>query len=329
MIATLSNVLRQRSKRSKTTIKWIWIYRMFLYYSITVIPIGTTIYINNYFHSIEEASLIQQQVLIAQQKKVIEQWRERDRRLVSAARHGDLIGCKKILYHYPDPNVFDEGGQTPLVEAVKNRENEVVKYLLDNGADPNLLTSKGNSALEQAITSRDSELIKLLVSKGASLVELDNDGDPPLAQALVSSISSERVFDILIKLGANPNGLNGNRDPIIFWAISNENEHAVKKLISAKADLNTWNAKGESVYSFAENNDKCREVYGFELEGPYPLGYYKVPSPYCTHSHKRIFKMLIAAGARPIELEQQINTEQRRPFGHLPWILQDALDGMY
>jgi ankyrin repeat protein len=70
-------------------------------------------------------------------------------------------------------NAQDQNGWTPLHEAVRSKDIEIVRFLLENGADVNLRTiekdGKGGAALYLArrYVDEDDPLITLLLSYGA------------------------------------------------------------------------------------------------------------------------------------------------------------------
>ena len=53
-------------------------------------------------------------------------------------------------------------GRTPLMEAARQRSNEVVDVLLLAGANPNTVASDGNTALTAALQSKDMAIIDKL-----------------------------------------------------------------------------------------------------------------------------------------------------------------------
>jgi ankyrin repeat protein len=70
-----------------------------------------------------------------------------DIELMAAANKGDLAKVKDLVDKGAYPNYHNEGGSTPLIEAVYGGHAEVVKYLLEKGADPNARKNDGAAAL--------------------------------------------------------------------------------------------------------------------------------------------------------------------------------------
>ena len=74
-----------------------------------------------------------------------------------------------------DPNIQDNGGQTPLMSSV-NHVN-TAKILIDSGADVNLQDNNGRYALLEAINQKRYEVVELLLEKDADYTLCTNNGD--------------------------------------------------------------------------------------------------------------------------------------------------------
>ena len=57
--------------------------------------------------------------------------------------------------------------RNPLHLAVKNKDIEIAKFLLDKGADTEAKDQGGNTAIFHAIDSKSLEMVKLLIERGA------------------------------------------------------------------------------------------------------------------------------------------------------------------
>eukprot|EP01060_Flectonema_neradi_P039860 TRINITY_DN8935_c2_g1_i1.p1 TRINITY_DN8935_c2_g1~~TRINITY_DN8935_c2_g1_i1.p1 ORF type:complete len:562 (+),score=87.76 TRINITY_DN8935_c2_g1_i1:71-1756(+) len=91
---------------------------------------------------------------------------------------------------------------TPLINACRYCETELVKLLLDYGADVNLGVGC-RRPLNEAIKGRcDEDLLRLLLEAGA---DINNGGDNNLLTRAVKWCSSVSHLDILLKAGADPN----------------------------------------------------------------------------------------------------------------------------
>jgi|SRR5688572_19723620 len=76
-----------------------------------------------------------------------------------------------------DINKRDVVGATQLFEAVSANDVAKVEKLLAAGADPNIPENNGTTPLMEAAGAASAELIKLLICHGASIDCVDNFGD--------------------------------------------------------------------------------------------------------------------------------------------------------
>ena len=88
-----------------------------------------------------------------------------------AIEKNDLDKLKELFERGADVNKIMEGGSTPLIEASKNGNSEIVKYLLDKGANINYISKSiyatTNTALIEATRNEHTETIKILLESGA------------------------------------------------------------------------------------------------------------------------------------------------------------------
>jgi uncharacterized protein len=92
--------------------------------------------------------------------------------LCSASGQGKIDAVKWLINNGANPNLITNG-RTPLSYAIWRNRTEVVSYLLDNGANPNIVYGEhwGPTALFEAVGScdwnRDDKIIKMLLDHGA------------------------------------------------------------------------------------------------------------------------------------------------------------------
>ena len=75
---------------------------------------------------------------------------------------------KALVMGGANPNVQDKKGLTPLINAIKSSNDNLVEFLLDNNADPNLADIKQNTPLLYAISANNNVSILLLLQRGAN-----------------------------------------------------------------------------------------------------------------------------------------------------------------
>ena len=78
-----------------------------------------------------------------------------------AARKGDLDKVKSLLKESPQLlNEQDDYGRTPLSAAVDKRQRALAEYLVNLGADVNIPNSIGNTPLHEAAKDGDLEVVR-------------------------------------------------------------------------------------------------------------------------------------------------------------------------
>lgn len=148
--------------------------------------------------------------------------------LFEAIRENSVDEVSRILKIRRDViNEKNLSGDTPLIVAIKNKNEGVVRKLLHNGADPTIIDirgfntmdlAKGNQniidplkralfkKLKNAFLYKNKEEVKKLLKCGLGINMQDKNGDTPLIKAI-----QFLQFDIakdLIEAGANVNYVN-------------------------------------------------------------------------------------------------------------------------
>ncbi len=91
--------------------------------------------------------------------------------LISAAEFiAGTESLRKLLDAGADINLANEHGETALIAAAREGDDEVVKFLLDNGADVMHSADDGINALKAALQSNDNDCITVLVEHVSSIL---------------------------------------------------------------------------------------------------------------------------------------------------------------
>lgn len=89
-----------------------------------------------------------------------------------------------LLVKGADPNVQDEMGRTPLMNAARTGDLKSLQHLLKHGADPNLATTKARwTALMWAAKRGNVEVLRPLLDAGADPNHVDAKGNNALVIA--------------------------------------------------------------------------------------------------------------------------------------------------
>ncbi len=153
-----------------------------------------------------------------------------------------------------------ESQTTPLMWAIINNMNDLVKDLIDKGAPLNDVDSNGETALMFAVDNDNLEIIKLLVSRGANVNTIDKEDDSPLSLAV--GLDKIKVVELLIQAGANVHKKNEYGQSLLVHAIENKNQKMLKLLIDNGVDVNATDQEGQTPFMYATmNNDPTSMLY--------------------------------------------------------------------
>ncbi len=101
--------------------------------------------------------------------------------LFKAIRAKNVETVKKLLDEGCDPSVFEEGGRNNAL-CLSVSQPEMVEYLLKKGARVNDRTKSGRTALHQAVWQYDNDKrsVEFLLEAGADIHAVDNENWTPI-----------------------------------------------------------------------------------------------------------------------------------------------------
>jgi uncharacterized protein len=170
-------------------------------------------------------------------------------------------------------------GDLRLVDAVKSRNREAVRSLLQQHVDVNTPQADGATALAWAAHWDDMETVDLLIRAGANVNAANSYGVTPLALACTNQNTA--MVDKLLKAGADPNGVPTGT-PVLMTAARTGNIDTVKSLLAHGADVNAKeSARGQTalMWAVAEKHpevtrlliDRGADVHAHSTSGFTPL----------------------------------------------------------
>lgn len=99
----------------------------------------------------------------------------------------------------------DEYGRTPLVNAVIDRDEDLVRREISAGADVNKGDDEGWTPLHFAAQDHSLAIAKQLLAAGAVIDPQDANGNTPLWRAVMNAYHGDNFIAFLKKSGADPN----------------------------------------------------------------------------------------------------------------------------
>lgn len=181
--------------------------------------------------------------------------------LRQATQYNDLDKVKKFIQEGQDVHK-KINGETPLRVA---KNIEIMKVLLENEADINTTNKDGETLLHSAVKNKDLEMVKFLIANGALIDQENNKKETPLLIACdygfhrweedVSLTNSVILF--LLEKGANVHSLNKWKTTSLHKIVSNGNYEMAAELIKRGAHIDAKNYWGETaLFLAAEKNER-------------------------------------------------------------------------
>jgi len=162
-------------------------------------------------------------------------------------RHPGMVDL--LLKAGADPNASVEKLQglyvptTPLLLAVENGLEEIVRSLLDAKADANAPDPSGDTPLHYAVNRRSVELVRLLLAHGAKVNARNSEGATPLLRAVRNDPDSG-IASLLLDQKADPNLAGPNGDTPLRFAVRQGRKNLVELLLAKGANPNLRNDQG-------------------------------------------------------------------------------------
>jgi ankyrin repeat protein len=198
--------------------------------------------------------------------------------LNGAIRHNDLALTRRLLLT-ADPNGAT-GEDTPIIEAARRGNLDLIQSLMESGANVNILGTKrgySQSALQAAVTGGSIEVIRTVLEAQATInaTTLDNTSKP--LEIAVAENRSDMVR-LLLANGASVNPTPSIKFPentALCEALASYvvKEEIVEDLIAAGADVNRESSRYGLPLSLAVKNyhlTKCLLGAGANANGQWP-----------------------------------------------------------
>lgn len=179
-----------------------------------------------------------------------------------ALRNGNAREVQAWLRRGADPNLLDERGETPLIQAVRaDDSDEIVMLLLDNRAKSYLRNPLGETALMLAAYFGRTRCVDILLKRGTDIGEANRQGWTPLTYAAFAGHAE--IVGQLLANGAAVNGVTTNGLTPLMLAARNGHIGVVYRLLAAGADRTLKGGAGftaEELASRAGNTEIAKLV---------------------------------------------------------------------
>lgn len=158
-----------------------------------------------------------------------------------------------LIHRGQNVNSKDWIGQTPLYYAVRNNNEEMVKFLLDKGA---IIDALDNDSITSLASTYSLKMIKLLVERGADINVKSDNGDTALFKAIQNCDSNyQKSFFSSLK------------DMLLSNKEGKENLELIRILLSKGADVNERCTNGMTSVFIVQSPEilRCLLKHGADL----------------------------------------------------------------
>lgn len=164
-----------------------------------------------------------------------------------------LFGCGVLsLLSVVSPASAQQKGSA-LVDAIKNRDTQTARTLLNERADVGAARPDGTTALHWAAHWADAELVDLLIRAGAPVDAADDHGVTPLL--LAAENGNAAIVDRLLVGGANANAVLPTGETVLMTAARTGDAEVVTALLARGADANAREKSyGQTALMWAVSN---------------------------------------------------------------------------
>jgi ankyrin repeat protein len=144
---------------------------------------------------------------------------------------------------------------SPLVDAVRARNQRAVLALIEQHADLNAQEVDGTTALHWAVENDDQKMVDLLIRGHANVKLANRYGVTPLA--LAATNGSGPIAQALLRAGADPNTALPEGETVLMTAARSGHADVVKALVAHGAKINAtegWQGQTALMWAAAENH---------------------------------------------------------------------------
>lgn len=183
---------------------------------------------------------------------------EEQKRLIAAARSGDVEGIKALIAQGFDIDCELKYGATALMLAAARGQEEVVRLLAASGAKVNRRNRFGATPLLEAAEKGHVSVVRLLVELGAEINMPHNNGNTAVLAATIRR--DRKVIKELLSLGADPDIKNFDGWSARRWAEA-ESDSTIKTLLGIKSgDQEHMSTRSQAIES--EQSTKIAKPVG-------------------------------------------------------------------
>jgi ankyrin repeat protein len=204
---------------------------------------------------------------------------------------------------------------SPLADAVEEKNKAAVDELLKQNADVNAAQVDGMTSLHWAVFQDDLETTSTLVDAGANVSAANRYGVTPLSLACTNGNTD--VVELLLKAGANPNTTLRGGETVLMAAARTGKIGPVKALLSCGASVESKEKNGQTALMWAAADGHVEVVKlllkaGADFRKPLKSGF--TPLFFAVREGRSdVVQILLEAGADVNAVMQPARTSGKGP----------------
>jgi ankyrin repeat protein len=165
----------------------------------------------------------------------------------------DIAAVMAAIEKGSSPSEANRMGNDPMVMAINAPASlEVIKFLLDQqGNNVNKLTHDARTYIFWAVSRGNTEVVEYLLSKGAKVNVEDSHSMTPISFAASTGQTNTKLYDALLKAGADIKQKNPDGASLLLLAIGNDKDLALTNYFIAKGlSLKDTDAAGNTAFNY-------------------------------------------------------------------------------
>ncbi|KAJ4191122.1 hypothetical protein NW767_011157 [Fusarium falciforme] len=178
--------------------------------------------------------------------------------------------ARQLIKSGSDLNGTNNVGQTPLIQAVKSADRDLVWLLFKKGAQPNTLDNEGKSALHHAIEGGNKDIVWLLVTKRGGVGVQTGVIQSCFDLALEKSEFS--IAWLLHEHGANINATDKSEKTALHSACIRGSLPQIRFLLDMGANINSRDAESSTPLHDSVVSGREEVVGLLASRAPHPKG---------------------------------------------------------
>ncbi len=171
------------------------------------------------------------------------------RKMQDAVDRGSVSLVSYLIEQGESVNASNTQGETALLKAAWNGDEQMVRNLLDLGAEILRASDDGRTPLFSATVSGNFAVVRLLLEQGAPSNVKTATGKTPLMISAASNYPD--ITRLLLLYGGDPDVIDYNGRNALFYALWDRNMDVVKYLLDAGAKLVLTDSLGQTAIDIA------------------------------------------------------------------------------